>query len=120
VTTLNPHHHEKFVMPVDALLPKDLGVTLAQHRWRTCAVVGNSGALTEGVPQGVFIDQHDVVLRINQAPTIGYEQFVRARSHPSPQVRVGGWSCRAVVFRVFRVFRVWNSLSQGRRDNRAR
>jgi hypothetical protein len=97
VTTLNPHHNEKFVMPVDALLPKQLGVTLDQHRWRTCAVVGNSGALTEGVPQGDLIDQHDVVLRINQAPTIGYEQFVRARCRATLLFKLAACSCRALA-----------------------
>jgi hypothetical protein len=80
VSTLNPHHHEKFAMPVDALLPRDLAATLAAHRWRTCAVVGNSGALTEGVAWGGAIDQHDVVLRINQAPTVGYDTYVRSRA----------------------------------------
>lgn len=53
----------------------------AQQRWGgSCAVVGNSGLLTEeGVRRGQEIDQHDYVMRINQAPTEGYESYVGAR-----------------------------------------
>jgi hypothetical protein len=53
----------------------------AQHStftgsWSTCAVVGNSGHLLKGTKHGADIDGHDVVMRINQAPTEGYAQFV--------------------------------------------
>eukprot|EP00976_Prorocentrum_cordatum_P072208 1180627-Prorocentrum_minimum.AAC.1 len=46
----------------------------------TCAIVGNAGhlRLTEF---GNSIDSHDVVIRLNAAPTIGYEKFVGTRTH---------------------------------------
>ena len=43
--------------------------------WRTCALVGNSGHLLK-MDYGKQIDANDVVVRINQAPTKGYEKFV--------------------------------------------
>ncbi|OWK03560.1 hypothetical protein Celaphus_00007930 [Cervus elaphus hippelaphus] len=42
---------------------------------RTCAVVGNSKFL-RGSGLGLKIDQHDVVLRMNQAPVQGFEADV--------------------------------------------
>ncbi|XP_065775253.1 CMP-N-acetylneuraminate-beta-galactosamide-alpha-2,3-sialyltransferase 1-like [Muntiacus reevesi] len=42
---------------------------------RTCAVVGNSKFL-RGSGLGLKIDQHDVVLRMNQAPVQGFEEDV--------------------------------------------
>ncbi|XP_063755378.1 CMP-N-acetylneuraminate-beta-galactosamide-alpha-2,3-sialyltransferase 1-like [Eleginops maclovinus] len=44
-------------------------------RCRTCAVVGNSGNLN-GSHYGPLIDFHDIVIRINQGPTKGYERDV--------------------------------------------
>jgi hypothetical protein len=41
----------------------------------TCAVVGNAGSLKR-TAYGLLIDQHDAVLRLNQAPVGGYEQWV--------------------------------------------
>jgi len=38
----------------------------------TCAIVGNSGTLNVK-PYGKAIDSHDIVIRMNQAPTAGYE-----------------------------------------------
>lgn len=38
----------------------------------TCAIVGNSGTLNVK-PYGKAIDAHDIVIRMNQAPTEGYE-----------------------------------------------
>ncbi|XP_033987078.1 CMP-N-acetylneuraminate-beta-galactosamide-alpha-2,3-sialyltransferase 2-like isoform X3 [Trematomus bernacchii] len=45
------------------------------NRCRTCAVVGNSGNL-KGSHYGPLIDFHDIVIRINDGPTIGYERDV--------------------------------------------
>lgn len=53
--------------------------TSAFKRWRRCAVVGNSGHLL-GTAYGAEIDAHDVVMRINQAPTATYEKFVGKRT----------------------------------------
>ncbi|CAI7884287.1 unnamed protein product, partial [Closterium sp. NIES-54] len=43
--------------------------------WKTCALVGNSGALLLR-EDGEEIDKHDMVLRFNTAPTKGYEKQV--------------------------------------------
>ena len=40
-----------------------------------CAVVGSSGALL-AEEHGAAIDAHDVVIRLNKAPTMGYERHV--------------------------------------------
>lgn len=44
-------------------------------RYRTCAVVGNSGILLNS-SYGGAIDQHEMVMRINNARTVGFEAFV--------------------------------------------
>lgn len=44
-------------------------------RGASCAVVGNSGIL-KMTQYGTEIDAHDVVVRLNQAPTRGYEKHV--------------------------------------------
>ncbi|XP_074543421.1 CMP-N-acetylneuraminate-beta-galactosamide-alpha-2,3-sialyltransferase 1-like [Halichoeres trimaculatus] len=48
-------------------------------RCRTCAVVGNSGNLN-GSHYGPLIDYHDIIIRINKAPTKGYERDVGTRT----------------------------------------
>ncbi|KAK3240041.1 glycosyltransferase 29 protein [Cymbomonas tetramitiformis] len=48
-------------------------------RYRTCAVVGNSGQLLRA-EAGAEIDQHDAVFRINYAPTAGFEAHVGNRT----------------------------------------
>lgn len=47
--------------------------------WSTCAVVGSSGRLLKA-KQGRSIDAHDAVIRINTAPTKGYEVDVGSRT----------------------------------------
>mmetsp|Transcript_48064 Transcript_48064/g.120407 ORF Transcript_48064/g.120407 Transcript_48064/m.120407 type:complete len:407 (-) Transcript_48064:202-1422(-) len=44
-------------------------------RYASCAVVGNSGELLQGA-LGAEIDAHDMVIRMNAAPTKGFEQHV--------------------------------------------
>ncbi|XP_077023856.1 CMP-N-acetylneuraminate-beta-galactosamide-alpha-2,3-sialyltransferase 1 isoform X2 [Tamandua tetradactyla] len=46
---------------------------------RRCAVVGNSGNLRES-QYGPHIDSHDFVLRMNRAPTTGFEADVGSRT----------------------------------------
>lgn len=61
-------------IPIGALPPD--GNRFWRHlKWRTCAVVGNAGHL-KLARYGSAIDAHDVVFRINQAPTKGYEDIV--------------------------------------------
>ena len=52
-------------------LPSSSAAITRPHNFRSCAVVGNSGALRFG-EMGLAIDSHDVVLRLNQAPTLSY------------------------------------------------
>lgn len=47
--------------------------------FRTCAVVGSSGKLLEH-KQGNMIDDHEMVMRMNTAPTDGWEQHTGART----------------------------------------
>ena len=65
-------------VPKSMLPPSSASIlkgTSAFRRWGRCAIVGNSGHLL-GSSYGVAIDAHDVVFRINQAPTLKYEKFV--------------------------------------------
>ncbi|KOO24515.1 cmp-n-acetylneuraminate-beta-galactosamide-alpha- -sialyltransferase 1-like protein [Chrysochromulina tobinii] len=50
-----------------------------QCRYRTCAVVGSSGAL-RGTHHGASIDAHTAVIRINAAPTHKHEAAVGRRT----------------------------------------
>lgn len=50
-----------------------------QCRYRSCAVVGSSGALRGG-QLGSTIDAHEAVIRINAAPTHAYEEAVGRRT----------------------------------------
>jgi len=50
-----------------------------KYKFKTCAVVGNSGVLLKS-RQGREIDEHEKVFRINYAPTAGYEEDVGSRT----------------------------------------
>ena len=73
---------------------------LAAHRGpraaplRRCAVVGSSGQLISGRALGEEIDTYDAVIRLNAAPTIGYESrvggFTSARFVNAPQSSAWG------------------------------
>ena len=68
---------------VQRALPANLSVS--GRPWKTCAVVGSSGSLVFW-PRGRYIDQHEAIFRVNDAPVSGYERFVGART----TVRVWG------------------------------
>jgi hypothetical protein len=60
-------------------LPRDGERVEEAYPFRSCAVVGNSGALRH-MNLGGTIDRHDVILRLNQAPTGPYHKAVGMRS----------------------------------------
>ncbi|KAL1140594.1 hypothetical protein AAG570_000524 [Ranatra chinensis] len=49
------------------------------EHYNNCAIVSNAGALN-GSNLGNFIDQHDLVLRFNHAPTQGFEKDVGSKT----------------------------------------
>ncbi|KAH8931109.1 hypothetical protein BDL97_19G004600 [Sphagnum fallax] len=57
--------------------PIDNGDTAKSRgrRYHTCAVVGNSGILLNR-SYGAIIDEHEMVMRLNNARTMGFERFV--------------------------------------------
>jgi len=63
--------------PIDESRGGTKGETL--QRYRTCAVVGNSGILLNS-SHGRAIDQHEMVMRINNARTVGFESFVGGKT----------------------------------------
>ena len=64
-----------------------------------CAVVGSSGLLLAGEPRGSEIDSYDTVLRLNAAPTTGFERrvgsFTSARLVNAPQSGMWRTAARA-------------------------
>mmetsp|Transcript_29029 Transcript_29029/g.52882 ORF Transcript_29029/g.52882 Transcript_29029/m.52882 type:complete len:300 (-) Transcript_29029:46-945(-) len=50
-----------------------------QEGTQSCAVVSSSGALLDHL-HGADIDSHDIVLRFNGAPTLGYEEHVGGKT----------------------------------------
>jgi hypothetical protein len=66
----------------DPAEPLSVRLALAANggAWGSCAVVGSGGSLWRS-GLGKEIDAHDVVLRVNQAPTVGYESHVGRRTH---------------------------------------
>lgn len=63
------------VVPDPSTLPENAEAIWTAYPFRRCALVGNSGSLT-GKGLGPAIDDHDVVVRLNQAPTKGYASDV--------------------------------------------
>ncbi|KAK8929001.1 hypothetical protein KSP39_PZI017796 [Platanthera zijinensis] len=51
----------------------------SNHRYNTCAVVGNSGILLNS-DHGNLIDGHDLVIRLNNALTNGYHRYVGSKT----------------------------------------
>ncbi|KAH9534353.1 hypothetical protein CY35_17G001900 [Sphagnum magellanicum] len=51
----------------------------SRRRYNTCAVVGNSGMLLNR-SYGVSIDGHEMVMRLNNAKTVGFERFVGSKT----------------------------------------
>ncbi|KAL6100148.1 st3gal1 [Pungitius sinensis] len=66
---------ELFRVIPDEVLYADAG----PKRCRTCAVVGNSGNL-KGAQYGALIDSFEFVVRMNQAPTAGFEGDVGSKT----------------------------------------
>ncbi|KAM9385337.1 CMP-N-acetylneuraminate-beta-galactosamide-alpha-2,3-sialyltransferase 1-like isoform 2-T2 [Pholidichthys leucotaenia] len=66
---------ELFQIIPDEVLYMDAG----PERCRTCAVVGNSGNL-KGSHYGSLIDSSDFIIRMNQAPTTGFEDDVGTKT----------------------------------------
>ncbi|XP_078542845.1 CMP-N-acetylneuraminate-beta-galactosamide-alpha-2,3-sialyltransferase 1-like [Lissotriton helveticus] len=52
---------------------------ISPYKCRRCAVVGNSGNLRDS-GYGIWIDGHDLVLRMNKAVTVGYEVDVGSKT----------------------------------------
>eukprot|EP00191_Tetraselmis_sp_GSL018_P010990 CAMPEP_0177599494 /NCGR_PEP_ID=MMETSP0419_2-20121207/13028_1 /TAXON_ID=582737 /ORGANISM="Tetraselmis sp., Strain GSL018" /LENGTH=467 /DNA_ID=CAMNT_0019092241 /DNA_START=541 /DNA_END=1945 /DNA_ORIENTATION=- len=52
---------------------------LRENRHKTCAVVGNGGAMLSK-PWGSSIDRHDAVFRFNDGPTEGFERHVGSKT----------------------------------------
>jgi len=72
-----PALRHSFVLPVttEILYALPLDDPFASVKYERCAVVGNSGIL--GLYKlGEHIDQHDMVIRFNLAPTEGYGEIV--------------------------------------------
>ena len=62
--------------------------------WGTCGVVGNSGGALLGKNRGPLIDSHDVVIRLNFAPTSDHELDLGKRTSVA---FVNGWKLAACV-----------------------
>lgn len=62
-----------------AALPDRDPFTIDTVKWRSCALVSNSGALLLE-RRGVQIDTHDAVFRLNDGPTAGFEPYVGTKT----------------------------------------
>ena len=72
---LNPH---RLTATPDAALSRSLDLSLTGKR--SCAVVGSSDLLRISPPQGTAIDAHDLIFRLNNAPTASFEHIAGART----------------------------------------
>mmetsp|Transcript_32770 Transcript_32770/g.45495 ORF Transcript_32770/g.45495 Transcript_32770/m.45495 type:complete len:528 (+) Transcript_32770:486-2069(+) len=63
----------------EGLPMNDTLVKYTLQRFETCAAVGNSGGLLRA-RAGQVIDEHDVVLRFNNAPTKSFEEFTGSKT----------------------------------------
>ena len=80
VKLLSVHCHAPWLAsdhPDRASLQRALGLPSGS---RSCAVVGSSDLLRHGPPRGEDIDRHDLVWRLNNAPTATFERLVGART----------------------------------------
>ena len=72
---------KKFILYTSCALLASFGLCLSSVRHHSsCAIVLNSGILALGYNYGSLIDQHEVVVRFNMAPTKGYERFVGTKT----------------------------------------
>ncbi|XP_051925908.1 CMP-N-acetylneuraminate-beta-galactosamide-alpha-2,3-sialyltransferase 1-like [Hippocampus zosterae] len=75
-----PANFSEVVEELFQLIPDDmLYADAGPNRCRTCSVVGNSGNL-KGSQYGRLIDSSHFIMRMNQAPTTGFEEDVGART----------------------------------------
>ncbi|MBN3314635.1 SIA4A sialyltransferase, partial [Atractosteus spatula] len=76
----NPANYTEVVQRLFEMIPgEEMYVDWGSSRCRTCAVVGNSGNL-KGSNYGAQIDSHAFIIRMNHAPTFGYEKDVGSRT----------------------------------------
>lgn len=76
----NPANFTQVVDELFQVIPDEvLYMDAGPERCRTCSVVGNSGNL-KGAHYGSLIDASDFIIRMNQAPTSGFENDVGART----------------------------------------
>lgn len=68
-----------FGVPIDSALLRLFPPSYVPPRYASCAVVGSAGHLV-GSGLGAKIDDAQVVLRFNEAPTAGFEEHVGAQS----------------------------------------
>ncbi|CAL9179245.1 unnamed protein product [Musa hybrid cultivar] len=66
---------ERIKRPID----RHYGYPHTGRPYATCAVVGNSGVLLKSA-HGRLIDGHDLVIRLNNARTAGYQQHVGSKT----------------------------------------
>ncbi|XP_076013237.1 CMP-N-acetylneuraminate-beta-galactosamide-alpha-2,3-sialyltransferase 1-like [Genypterus blacodes] len=73
-------NYTKVVEELFQLIPDEvLFMDASPERCRTCSVVGNSGNL-KGSQYGRLIDRSDLIIRMNQGPTVGFEEDVGTRT----------------------------------------
>mmetsp|Transcript_15513 Transcript_15513/g.40116 ORF Transcript_15513/g.40116 Transcript_15513/m.40116 type:complete len:420 (-) Transcript_15513:99-1358(-) len=73
-------HAAGFPTTIKRLLPSTPRALIQGHSFRSCAVVGSSGNLNLA-SYGEEIDAHQVVFRMNKAPTRGHETHTGTKTH---------------------------------------